>query len=308
MTRREVAFYTGALILFGAGWGLSQPLAKIAVSTGYEPLGLIFWQLVICTLVLAVMNVLRGRRLPMTRSALGLYLIIALIGTLIPNSASYKAITHLPSGVVSILLSLIPMIAFPVALGLRLERFSLLRFGGLGAGLIGVLLLIVPEASLPDRAMLAWIPVALIAPVCYAFEGNYVSKWGTRGLDAIEVLYGACLVGSVLALPLALGSGQFINPIQPWAAAEWALVANSVLHAFVYTGYVWLVRAAGAVFAIQVSYLVTGFGVLWALLILHESYSPYIWAALVLVLMGVFLVQPRRQDALAPDSKAVQDH
>ena len=47
MTRREVAFYTGALILFGAGWGLSQPLAKIAVSTGYEPLGLIFWQLVI---------------------------------------------------------------------------------------------------------------------------------------------------------------------------------------------------------------------------------------------------------------------
>ncbi|MCP4818147.1 MAG: EamA/RhaT family transporter, partial [Shimia sp.] len=37
----------GILLAIGAGWGLTQPLTKIAVSEGYEPLGLIFWQLAI---------------------------------------------------------------------------------------------------------------------------------------------------------------------------------------------------------------------------------------------------------------------
>jgi len=36
--------------------------------------------------------------------------------------------------------------------------------------------------------------------------------------------------------------------------------------------------------------------------LLGESYSHYIWAALALVMTGVFLVQPRRQDTLAPQS------
>jgi drug/metabolite transporter (DMT)-like permease len=39
----------------------------------------------------------------------------------------------------------------------------------------------------------------------------------------------------------------------------------------VYAGYVWLVGRAGAVFAAQVAYLVTLFGVFWAMLILGET-------------------------------------
>ena len=44
---------------------------------------------------------------------------------------------------------------------------------------------------------------------------------------------------------------------------------------------------------------VTAFGVLWAMLILSETYSAWIWAAMILILSGVFLVQPRAPDPLA---------
>ena len=47
-----------------------------------------------------------------------------------------------------------------------------------------------------------------------------------------------------------------------------ALVSASVVHVLVYATYVWLVGQAGAVFTAQVSYLVTGFGLLWAWLLL----------------------------------------
>ncbi len=307
MKRRERFVFTGLLVVLGAGWGLTQPLSKIAVSTGYGYFGLIFWQLAIGTGVMAMVSLVRRRRLPIQARALRVYVTISFLGAVIPNSTSYLAISHLPSGVMSILLSLIPMFAFPMALGLGLERFEPRRFAGLLAGLGGVALLVLPKASLPDPAMLAWIPLALVAPVFYAFEGNYVARWGTGGLDPVEVLFGASLIGAMVTLPLALGSGQFISPLRIWGAPEWALAGSAVINVIVYAGYVWLVGRAGAVFAVQVSYLVTGFGVVAAMAILGESYSHWIWIALALVLGGVFLVQPRSADALAPGGGAGQD-
>ena len=50
---------------------------------------------------------------------------------------------------------------------------------------------------------------------------------------------------------------------------------------------------AGAVFAAQGAYIVTGFGVLWSMLLLGEVYSIWIWAAMALIFAGLFLVQPR---------------
>lgn len=295
------------LVLAGAGWGVTQPLAKIAVSQGYQHFGLVFWQLAIGAVALGVLTKLRGKTLPLGRPQLAFYLLIALIGTVFPNSASYQAITHLPSGIVSILLSLIPMLAFPVALALGLDQFSPVRLGGLFFGLLGVVLLVAPDTSLPDPAMLYWIPVALIAPLFYAFEGNIVSKWGTHGLDAVQVLYGASVVGTIIMLPVALFSGQWISPLPPYGAPDFALVLSALIHASVYTTYVWLVGRAGSVFAAQVSYLVTGFGVLWAILLLGESYAGPVWAAMGLMFVGLFLVQPRLNVALVPDSVSGKD-
>lgn len=290
----------GLLVLLGAGWGITQPLTKLAVSTGHGHFGLIFWQLVIGAVLMAVIALATGRRLPLTRPALRVYVAIALIGTVLPNTASYQAAVHLPSGVLSILLSLIPMMAFPIALGLGLERFRMRRLAGLGLGLCGVTLLVLPGASLPDPAMVIWVPVAVIASLCYAFEGNYVSRWGTAGLDPVQVLLGASAIGAMITLPLMLASGQWISPRAPYGVAEWALIGSSTVHVLVYTAFVWLVGRAGAVFAVQVSYLVTGFGVIWAMLLLGERYAPLIWVAMALMMAGMALVQPRPKAALAP--------
>jgi drug/metabolite transporter (DMT)-like permease len=108
------------------------------------------------------------------------------------------------------------------------------------------------------------------------------------------------LVGTVITLPLALLTGQFIDPRGPWGAPDGAIVASSLLHAAAYVAYVWLVGRAGPVFTVQISYFVTLFGVTWAMLFLNESYSPYFWAALAVMLGGLALVQPRPTAVLVP--------
>lgn len=284
---------TAMVILLGCGWGLTQPLTKITVTAGYQPFGLIFWQMLIGAVFLGAIRWRQIGTLPFSLKTLGIWLMIATIGTLIPNTTGYRAAFHLPSGIMSIVIATIPMMAFPIALALGNDHFSMRRLAGLVLGLIGVGLIALPEASLPERAMIAILPLALVAPFCYACEGNIVAKWGTAGLDPVQVLFGASVIGTLIALPLAVGSGQFFVPLAPFILADFTMTLSAMIHVLVYTGYVWLIGRAGAVFAGQVSYIVTGSGVLWAMLLLDERYSLWVWLALMCMALGLSLVQPR---------------
>ena len=301
MIRREALGYAAVLGVLAAGWGFTMPMTKLAVSTGFQHFGLIFWQMTIGAAVMTPIALLRRTPLPLGRSHLRVYLIIALIGSLLPNTASYQAAVHLPSGILSILLSMIPIWAFPIALGLGLDRFEWRRFGGLVVGLGAVLLLVLPGAELSGGIPAFWVMVALISGLFYAFEGNYVAKWGTAGLDPIQVLWGASIIGAILSFPVAILSGQWIDPRPPYEVAVYAHIASSTIHVLVYAGYVWLVGRAGPVFAVQISYFVTLFGVFWASLILGEGYSVLVWVSLGLMLVGMTLVQPRRKAVAEPD-------
>ncbi|SHG85599.1 Permease of the drug/metabolite transporter (DMT) superfamily [Cognatiyoonia sediminum] len=294
MTTKEQAWLTAVLIGLGALWGLSQPLVKIAVAGQYEPLGMVFIQMLVATVVLGLVQFRRLRRLPIKASTVAIWLMIAFVGTIIPNSASYQALKSIPSGIYSVLIATIPMMSFPIALAMRNETYSSRRLLGLAAGFAGVLCIVIPDASLPERAMLAAIPLAMLGPLCYALEGNLVAKFGTAGMDPIQVMFGASALGAVITLPIAINAGQLTIPTMPLNQSDVALIFASVIHSFVYVVYVWMVGRAGPLFAAQVSYWVTGFGVLWAMLLLGERYAGWVWFAMVLMALGLTLVQPRR--------------
>ena len=288
------------LVLMGAGWGLSVPLSKIAVSTGHQPFGLIFWQLAIVVIVLGAICALRGRPLEMGRRYWRLLIMVALTGAVLPDIFFYLSAARLPGGVMSIIISSVPMFSLPIALAMGNEDFAWRRLAGLLVGLTGIVLLMAPDTSLPQSALAVFVPVALLAPLLYATEGNLVARWGTQGLDSVQVILGASIFGMVVSLPLAVFSGQWINPLDTFGVPELALVAAAALHALTYAGYVWMVGRAGSVFTAQTSYLVTTFGVIWSMLLLSERYSGFVWTALGMMLLGMFLVQPRRSILLAP--------
>lgn len=286
-------FFVGVLVWLGVGWGSTHPLGKIATETGHGAFGLIFWQQVVMVAVLGLVAVVRRKGLPLTRAALRFYLVVAVMGTLIPNATFYISVEKLPSGIMSILIATVPMLAFPMALALGMDRFSALRLAGLGLGLLGVALLAAPGVALADARLVAFLPLALVGPLCYAAEATYVAWRGTPGMDALQAVLGASIVGLVLSLPVMLALGQGYWP-QPLGRDDAALALSSALHAVLYGTYVWLAARAGSVFAAQCSYLVTGAGMVWAMLLLGEEPAPLVWLAMAVMLLGVALVQPRR--------------
>jgi drug/metabolite transporter (DMT)-like permease len=281
------------LIGIGALWGLTVPLIKIASSHGHHPFALVFWQLAISTVVLGLILKVNGQGFRWQWRDLWFYLLIAVIGTLIPNSFSFRAAVHLPAGIIAMGLAMVPMFAMPVALAMRNERAEARRFVGLGFGAVAVVLILAPEAALPAGIAAGWVLVALVAPFCYGFEGNAVAKLGTGGLTPIQVIFGASFLGMIIAFPFATADERWINLLAGGVPGGWAITLNGVLHGLAYSGYVALVGRAGPVFSSQVAYVVTGFAVLWSMLLLGERYSLWVWAAFAVLFFGLILVQPR---------------
>jgi len=172
--RSERLLLLGALILMGLAWGAAFPLAKIAVSTGYRPFGIMVWQLIVGVAVSGAIIAARGRPITLAPRFWGVFLGIALLGSVIPNAFSYTAAAHIPAGVLSIIIALVPLFALPITLALGFERASLVRFAGLALGAVAVALLILPGD----------VFLAMGAALAYAGEGNFLTWYGNRGLDA----------------------------------------------------------------------------------------------------------------------------
>lgn len=193
----------------------------------------------------------------------------------------------------AIAIALVPMFTLVLALGLKLEKLSYLRTFGIVLGFAAMVMIAAPETSLPEPEKAIFILVALIAPFFYGVEANYIALKTPENTDAISTLFMASFLGLFITAPLAAGSGHWINPMNTWAEPEYALIGASVIHALTYCGYIWLVKFGGPVFSVQMAYPVTLSGVLFSIVILGENYSGWIWAALVLVIVALFLVQPK---------------
>jgi drug/metabolite transporter (DMT)-like permease len=282
-----------ALTLIGAVWALTFPMTKIAVLGGYRSFGIIFWSSVIAAIVLAVILRWRGIGMPTHRAALGRYLFVALAGTVLPSAATYTAAEHLPAGIIAVCMALIPIVTFPMVIALGMERPDLKRFSGLMLGCIGVLFIALPDASLPDPTKAVFILLALLSVLFYAAEGVGLARIGRAGLDPAQLMLGAFLLSVVMTLPIALITGTFIVPSVGFGKAGGAVVASGLANVVAYVGYVWIIGRGGAVFAGQVSYIVTGFSILWSMLLLGESYSVWVWGAMAVIFAGLFLTQPR---------------
>ena len=221
------------LLIVGVSWGLTAPLSKIAVSTGHHYLGLLIWQIIIMILSLGLIQIFRKKKLPLNLNCFWRYVLVALLGTILPNSIMYKAYFHLQSGIMSILVSIVPMIAFLLVLVLQMEKFEIRRFLGVLFGIFAIILIVFPKLDLGYLGEVGWILLALLSPLCYAIEGVWINKIGIAKLDPIEVILGASILGFFILMPIVALNGYWITPYRVWGPAEFAITASSLIHSLI---------------------------------------------------------------------------
>ncbi len=281
------------LVSTGVIWAVTFSLAKIATTAGAHPLGIALWQGVFGGLLLLSLALYRRRPPPVSRRHLGFYLICGLLGTAIPSTLYFYAAARVPAGVLSITVAAVPILTFAAALVFRVDRLTRGRVLGVFCGLSAVLLIVLPETSLPERSMALWVLAAVLGATCYATENMYVALRRPPGTDPTATVAAMLLMASLVLAPVVAATGTFVPLGYPWGAIEWSIIGMMLINAFSYAVFYHLIQIAGPVFAAQTAYVVTLAGVAWGIAIFGEQHSPWVWAALAMMMLGLALVMPR---------------
>lgn len=262
------------------------------MQSNHHPLGMLIWQLGISALLLGAVLWCRSSPLAFNRQHVRYLLLIAILGTLIPNTFSLMATAQLPGGIMAIVIATVPIVSLLIALLFKLEAFIWHRFIGVVLGVLSLMLIALPDATLPDPSKAPWLLIAIIAPVCYAIEGNFVAVRAPENLDSVSTLFGASVCGLIILMPIVYAGGWQVPVFVTWDASRLAMMLAAIGHMVAYTGYLWLLNRAGAVFTSQVAYVVTLTGVIGSVVFLDERYGWLLWLAVVLMLAAVALVRP----------------
>ena len=290
------------LLFMGATWGLSFSLGKIAVEEGIGAFGVSTVQSLLSGLILLAITLIRGKKLKELVPYWRFILLIALLGAAVPSVIFYTAAPYVQAGILAITVALIPMMTYGASIPLKIEGFSWRRFSGLLFGVGAIMLIALPENSLPDKSAVPWILLACISSVCYAAENIILGFRSAINIGPIRLSMGMNLLAGVILLPIAIAKGQFYVPKFPFGTADYALLGLSVISVFAYTMFVFSVAKFGAVFASQTGYIVTLAGVFWGMAIFGEEHSIWVWMALATMITGLALVSPRQ--STEPSSNA----
>ena len=283
------------VLVSGVLWGLTFSLARIATEEQAHPLGLAFWQAFGGGLILVLVYLIRRSWPNLTLDTLKRSTVVALFGTAVPGTMYFYAASRVPVGVLAITVALVPILTYALSLILRADQFSNKRFLGIVVGFAAITFLIAPETSLPNPEMVQWVLLAFGAAVFYTLENVYVDVYIPKNTDMVVLLMGGLMIAGAILVPLVVALDAFVPITYPLGNPEWAILGMIVVSCVAYVLFLYVIKFAGAVFASVTAYVITIFGVFWGILLFNEQHSFWVWGALILMLLGMALVKPRKR-------------
>lgn len=217
---------------------------------------------------------------------------IGLVATVFPFLMFSWASTRLDSAVVAICNGGSPIFTAVLAfVAMRSETVTLRRALGVALGFAGLVVLVSP--GLGDEGGVELL--ALLAAICGAFlyaVGNVAAAKAPR-IGAIASAFMMTLSGAAVAGAIALALRPLPTPApEAWAAIAFLGLAPTALAMVV---YMWLLVRRGPVFTSMVTYLSPLWAMIIGIAILGERPGIEAFAALSLVLAGVFVANSGRR-------------
>lgn len=292
------------LLLFAAGFciGLIFPLGKAAVDLGLSPLLYAGTSAAGASAILAIICKIAGQRIVVDAETLRYAAIAGPITFAIPFATMLVVIPHLGSAIPAILQSLTPILTLGLVVALGVERPSRLRILGLLIGMVGATIILQERnGSGPDaQAHLGWYLLALLTPASLAVGNIYRTTHWPKGHGplplAMLTLAGAAV--SVALLAIVLSFAGLVSPPSAGFAVGCGLIAvQSLAIGIGYAFYFRLQQVGGPLYISQISYVNTGVGVAFAVLLFAERLSAYVWISIGLILAGVAMVNRSTPEA-----------
>ena len=280
-----------AMLLFGAAiYSMTFSLNRIAITEGIPVFAFVFWQSLGAAL-LAFVAAVATRQLPsLRRKDLRFYLMLGTFGTAVPITLFAFAAPKVPAGAIALGLTLEPILTYGIAVLFRIDHVRLLRIAGILFGLAGVLLVLLPSQSLPEPGMAPWLLMAFGAPLCFSLSNVCIAILRPPESRSIPLTCGVFACASITMLPVMAVTENWWIFDATMTDGDWALIGTIVIIPIVYALTFVLIQMLGPVLFSIIGYFGTLIGLGWAALYFGEVPSPWIWAAIAILFLGLFLV------------------
>lgn len=278
------------LFVLGLSFALVLVFNRVAAENGLPFVPYVFWQSLGGGVILFVAAALFSGLPPRSWPHVRVYLVTGTLNLTVPYLIFAFVAAKVPSGILSLGLSLIPVTIYALALAFRIDKFHLVRFFGILLGLAGVLFVLLPDTSLPAREMVGWVALGFLAPFCYALTAVFVALLRPPDGDSVQFASGLVFVGSLSMLVVMAVTGEWWAFGGGFGAGHWATFAAMVNNALAFYLIFELIKRAGPVFFSMVNYLATLVGLGLGIWLFGDANSLWIWAALALIGASLFLV------------------
>lgn len=277
------------LILLSLLWGGSYLFHGLSVHELPAPT-LVLWRAGLAALALIPVVYASGLRLPSSLRAWSPFMVMALINNVLPFLMIARGQREIASGLASVLGATAPLFAVIFA---RLfpggEKPTADRLAGVIVGVLGVAVLVGPEALIGNTTSLLGMTLMLGASAFYGMA----AQWGRRFRGTPPLVTSAMQLtcSTIIMLPLALIIDRPWQLPPPSTSAIAAVVALAVLStAFAYIVYFRLLAFSGPVNTTLVALLIPVSAITFGIAFLNETLLPrHIAGALIIGLALIIL-------------------
>lgn len=290
--------HVALLFVPGLLWGGSFVITEIVLET-IPPISYTMLRNMVTAVALIAILYGRNGRLQTTPRAWATYFIIGLFNNALPFTLINWGQLTIDSGLASILVATMPFFTLLLAhFFTDDERLTPNKLLGIGLGLLGIVILIGPDALRGLGDSIVGQLMVTSAAVSYAV-GVLLSRSYLQGLRqramppqlrSLEIVTGQYAATAVLLTLLAFA---FESPLSlhPSLRSVTALLISALpVTIIAVLVYYYLIDTVGASFSSLSTYIMPIAAVLMGSLLLNEPITPQAVAALLLILLGVAIV------------------
>ena len=296
-----------ALSLVYLIWG-SIYLAIRLVIEEVPPLGSMGARFLLAALLMAVFLAVRGgwRRLLVTRREAGGAAFLGVLLLACGNGLTSVGQLHgVPSGVTALLVAMVP-VWICLYRSVSGDRPRALELAGVGVGLVGLAVLVLPTGSERSSLPLVGVAVIVLSSLSWSF-GSWIKPrlWLPQDVY-VGATYQLLAAGAAMMLASVVTRERFGGEIglRAWGAFGYLVVFGSVVG---FTAYAWLLHHAPLPLVATHTYVNPVVAVALGSAVLSEPVTPVLVVGGAVVLMSVVLVvsaQARARPGRAADRSA----
>lgn len=280
------------LILLAGVWGLSYIMIEVTLKS-LPIMAIVCARLLLAAVVLLGVARVMDVKLPRSPRLWLSFSVMGLLNTVVPFTLIVWAQQQIDAGLAAILNATTPLFTVVVAhFFTRDESFTPRKIVGVVLGIIGVTIIIGPDALHGLRGNALAQLASLAAALCYAFGGVYGRRF--RDLKPILPSIGQAVTGGLILLPFMLVLNRpWELPAPPMAVIAAVATLAVVCTAMAYLVYFRILASAGATNVLLVTFLIPVSAIILGWLFLDEVLLPRHFAGMGMIAGGLAVMDGR---------------